>query len=64
MNVDNAEILSLEEIKKRYPEQTEDWEELPDDLTAAEMASLQAPMNRHDRRAAIKLMRLQRKAKK
>jgi len=67
MNINDGriqDIAMLEELYKTGKEKVEDWEELPADLTDAERASLQAPMNRHERRAAIKLARLSRNAKK
>ena len=67
MNVNDGRIQDIETLEKLYKtgkEKAEDWEELPADLTDAERAGLQAPMNRHERRAAIKLARLNRKAAK
>jgi len=67
MNVNDGriqDIAMLEDLYKTGKEKVEDWEELPADLTDAERASLQAPMNRHERRAAIKLACLSRNAKK
>ena len=67
MNVNDGRILdnaTLEAFYKTGKEKAEDWEELPADLTDVERASLQAPMNRHERRAAIKRAHLNRKTKK
>ncbi len=53
-----------EDLQKLYDkgaEKAEDWEDVSD-LSPEERADLQRPMNRHERRAAIKLARLQRKA--
>jgi len=66
MNVDDGRIQNiamLEELYKTGKEKPEDWEELPADITDAFRARLREPMNRHERRAAIKRAHLNRKAK-
>lgn len=61
MNVDSGKTLPLDELNKLVKEgkeKEEDWEDVSD-LSVAEIAELQKPgMNRHQRRAAIKLARL------
>ena len=61
MNVDTAEIRQLEEIEKMDPKKRKDWEELPEGLTPLELAKLQQPMNRKQRRAMLAKIRRQKK---
>ncbi len=52
-----GEILSAEEMKKRYPEKDAD---VATPLTADEFAAIE-PLNRHDRRKALVEMRRERR---
>lgn len=63
MKADTGDVLPLSDLEGLFAsgkEKPEDWDDVSD-LSEEEISRLRQPMNRHDRRAAIKLARLQRR---